>query len=109
MTPSDELHDRLIDYALHEVVGGLVPPDLTTRILAAAETPVTRKEDTTMERPKRSQRVWVALAAAACLLVGAGYLLVAMQEPRLARSVIANERGTRSTVNNPPIGPNLRW
>ena len=101
MNQHDELHDRLVDSALCEVAGGHAPPDLSARILAAVETPVTLTEDTKMERPNRNRRVWIALAIAACLLVAAGFLLPAMES---AIETARNSAGQLISdhVNGPP-------
>src|SRR5690348_3337959 len=56
----DELEDRLTDQALAEVVGGRRPPDLTARILAAAQ-PVSLR---------RSRKRQFALAASVLMAVG---------------------------------------
>jgi Ca-activated chloride channel family protein len=73
----DDLEDRLMDQALREVLGGQSPPDLSARILAAAEKQIQvspQPKERVMDRPKRSYRVWFA-AAAVCLLVGGGVAL----------------------------------
>ncbi len=71
----NDLQDRLLDRALHEVVGGETPPDLSERILA------TRRKDAKQvvslasneqARGTLSSRALVAsVVVAACLLVGA--------------------------------------
>ena len=110
MNEPHDLHDRLVDCALCEVAGGHAPPDLSARIVAAVDTPVTPIEDTKMERPKRTRRVWFALATAACLLIGAGFLLPAMQRSReLAHSnTISNTIELQGTTNGslPKDAPN---
>ena len=56
----DELEDRLTDQALVEVVGGRHPPDLTARVLAAAQP----------AKVRRSRRRQFALAASMLLAAG---------------------------------------
>ncbi|HVC95674.1 MAG TPA: VWA domain-containing protein [Pirellulales bacterium] len=71
--PRDELEDRWTDQALAEVVGGKRPPDLTARILAAAQ-------------PRRfALRPRLKLALAASLLVAVtsastGYIVTRQQK-----------------------------
>lgn len=101
MNEPNDLHDRLIDSALCEVAGGHAPPDLSARIVAAVDTPATSIEGTIMERPKRTRRAWFALAIAACLLVGGGFLLSMMEQPRLTRAVISSDsRESRGVAVN---------
>jgi Ca-activated chloride channel family protein len=67
-TEQPDWHDQLLDRALAEVVGGETPPDLSERILAAAEAfPVTLAQgaaemDTTTTK-RRNLKPWFALAA----------------------------------------------
>lgn len=87
----DDLHDRLIDRTLRELVGGETPPDLSDRILATAGVPVVATLSAAggdaMQRkaPIRpfSRFRWASLAMAAALLVGAAFLLLpALQSAR---------------------------
>jgi Ca-activated chloride channel family protein len=84
MTPSNEdheandvvdFHDRLMDSALAEVVGGHTPPDLKDRILAASAS----AQPTAVEYLARRQFLrwsWIGLAVAASLLVCGSVLLL---------------------------------
>src|SRR5687767_150529 len=82
-TPNDDrdetiinFHDRLIDRALAEVIGGETPPDLSERILAA-ESEGNHPTATPLTTPKAAHsRRWWAMAVAAMLLVGASVLMV---------------------------------
>ena len=77
----DELRDRLLDQALRETLGAESPPDLTDRILVAAEEQTSEQPQPkgvgVMEKAKKKGRrwVWVAGGAAACLLIGTAILL----------------------------------
>jgi len=75
----DELRDRLMDQALGEVLGREAPPDLSDKILAAAQresfTSRQRKERV-MNGSKRRYWVWGLCAVAACLLVGIGFAMM---------------------------------
>jgi len=68
----DELRDRLLEQALAEVLAGAGPPDLTDKILAAAEQPESipvQQKERVMK--KRSRWLKIALpASAACLVLG---------------------------------------
>ena len=83
----DELRDRLVDQALREVLGREAPPDLSDKILAAADKQALvspQRKEQVMDSPKRSFRNWALGAIAACLLVGVSIALVipAMQSAR---------------------------
>jgi Ca-activated chloride channel family protein len=69
----DDPSDRLIHVALREVVGGQAPPDLSSRIIAAYSQakPVSPVSDS-----HRNRTVWLSLAVAAMLLIGASLLLL---------------------------------
>ncbi|QDS98457.1 vWA domain-containing protein [Adhaeretor mobilis] len=73
----NDYHDQLIDQALREIVGGETPPDLTERILAAADARSTLVEYalSAPEVEKRSKRAWFSFATAACLLIAMGGFL----------------------------------
>ena len=69
----DELHDRLMDQALREVIGDETPPDLSEQILAAAEkqVPVSpQQKEQVVSKSKHRFRNWAMAATAVCLLVG---------------------------------------
>ncbi len=80
----DELHDRLIDRSLREMLGGEAPPDLSERILAAAGLPVVAVavpvggDVMSSSAPDRNAHhfPWGLLAIAASLMVGAAWLLL---------------------------------
>ncbi|MHC4401178.1 MAG: vWA domain-containing protein [Planctomycetota bacterium] len=93
----DELEDRLMDQALREVLGGETPPDLSDKVLAAAEKQLLvspQPKERVMDKSKRRLLIAVA-AAAACLMVGVciALLLPAKQAAREAarRSQSAND------------------
>ena len=74
-------HDRLLDTALREVVGGETPPDLSGKILAAAgeksQSLATLGDDAMTKKHQQSRRkrnVYIGAALAASLLVAAGLL-----------------------------------
>jgi Ca-activated chloride channel family protein len=82
----DDLHDKLVDCALREVVGGESPPDLSDRILSAAKNQAdtacglaaTTRGDEAMndqEQPRKRSH-WVGRAIAGGLLVVTGTLLL---------------------------------
>ena len=84
----DDLADRLLDVALAELVGGSVPPDLSSRIAAdrVRQPAVPRQAPST--RPNRA--FWVSLAAAAMLLVSVTIaLLQPLQHVRDSAPVLA--------------------
>ena len=75
----DELHDRLMDQALCEVLAGETPPDLSEKILAAAEKqfPVSpQRKEQKMGKSRRGYGAWVFGAVAACLVVGTTIALI---------------------------------
>ena len=85
----EELEDRLMDQALREVLGGETPPDLSDKVLAAAEKQLlfsAQPKEPVMDKPKRRFPISVTTAAALCVAVGIGYalLLPAVQAPRMA-------------------------
>ena len=86
----EELEDRLIDQALREVLGGETPPDLSDKVLAAAEKQhlfSPRPKERMMDKPNRRFRIAVAAAVATCLVVGICMLTVTSQSKRSAHSL----------------------
>ena len=69
----DELRDRLLDQALREVLGGEGPPDLSAKILAAAEKQVSPSPQQKEQVMGNSRRGLGLLAVGA---VAAGRLIV---------------------------------
>lgn len=98
--PREDLEDRLTELALGELVGERRPPDLTSRILAAAAAP-----------PRRAARPRRALAVAACavLAVGlaasgyAGYLLGRGQSAEQRPAVAKTHASGRSAKRRAPL------
>ncbi len=83
----DELHDRLVDQALREVLGGETPPDLSDKILAAAEKQEfvsSQRKEHVMGKSGGGYRFWSVGAVAACLLVGLGIVVFSFQGRQLA-------------------------
>lgn len=87
-----DLHDRLMDASLRELLGGQRPPDLTARILAAAAAPTAgaaavADDRSTLPAPAlraaNARRHWLALSVAASLLfmlgIGVGAFLPALR------------------------------
>jgi Ca-activated chloride channel family protein len=72
----DELHDRLIDGALRDILGGQAPPDLSARILAADDQRRVAPAQRPSARRRFSAAKWLGAGIAAMLLVGATLLLV---------------------------------
>ncbi len=72
----DDLHDRLVDRALAEVVGKETPPDLSVRILTSnpIATPVRMSEAVSSNRFLRLR--WIELVVAASVLVAIAALLL---------------------------------
>ncbi len=71
-TTTDDLHDRLLDVALTEVIGGKTPPDLQSRIAHTFQ----EEQLVTPIPPARPTRItWARVAVAATLLVGMSMLL----------------------------------
>jgi hypothetical protein len=114
MTPSNEdheandvvdFHDRLMDSALAEVVGGHTPPDLKDRILAASAS----AQPTAVEYLARRQFLrwsWIGLAVAASLLVcGYGLLLPSVQSTRQTAGRSAGRESVRIDQARPQSGP----
>jgi Ca-activated chloride channel family protein len=89
----DELHDRLMDAALGELLSEQTPPDLSERILARARAEglvaggaaptTTGEEEKTMSLPEKPKGLGISwLATAACVLIIGG-LVVAVLMPGL--------------------------
>ena len=77
----DELEDRLMDQALREVLGGEAPPDLSDKVLAAAEKQLLfspQPKERIMDKPKRRFRSTITTAAVTCLAAG---ILIALMLP----------------------------
>jgi Ca-activated chloride channel family protein len=75
-TSVDDLHDRLIDRALCELIGNQRPPDLSARIV---ETDALTKSQPTVRLEHSSGRrrsAWLTFAIAATLLIGISTLLL---------------------------------
>jgi len=70
----DDLHDRLIDVSLNELVGDQPPPDQSARILAAIPEPRAIAN-------RVSHFPWLSMAVAAILLIGATILLLPAVQP----------------------------
>src|SRR5262245_34684090 len=90
----DELHDRLLDRGLAEVVGGETPPDLSGLILADKRPVLAAAEDSSAGS-RRSVRFWAAVAVAATLLVGTVGLFLqsgASFSPRMAFNTPPNAK-----------------
>jgi len=96
----DELHDRLVDQALREVLGGEAPPDLSDQILAAAEkqgSVSSQRKEKVMDKSRRGYRMWALGAVAACLLLGVGVVLMTPIGHRLAMRAERNSIHERSS------------
>ncbi|QEG37281.1 vWA domain-containing protein [Bythopirellula goksoeyrii] len=101
-------HDTLIDRGLAELVGGETPPDLTDRILAAADSnqaeKVTLAEGTeTMNTANSTTKVWITLAVAVSLGgVVVGLLLPEVKEAReTARRSEMQQVEQRNPIQHP--------
>src|SRR5262245_7230444 len=89
-TDRDDLHDRLLDRALREKLGGEKAPDLAEKIAAAAKS-ISPAVAAIIENPVSPMPFrwgWLAIAASLLVAVGIGLLSPAMQASR--------ERATRS-------------
>ncbi|MFW5693310.1 MAG: hypothetical protein ACOCWL_03750, partial [Thermoguttaceae bacterium] len=70
----EQLEDRLMDQALRELLGGEAPPDLSDKILAAAEKQGSvspQRKERVMNESRGGYRLWAIGAIAACLIAGA--------------------------------------
>jgi Ca-activated chloride channel family protein len=75
----DDIEERLLDEALREVLGGEAPPDLTDKILAAAEKQVSvspQPKEQVMNQPRRLLRMTFATAATLLIVAGIGVALM---------------------------------
>ncbi len=82
---TNQLHDRLLDTALAEVVGGKAPPDLSARILEADRpSPATPSHAPAKLRPfGRRRRYWIeAAVAVSVMLVIAALMLPSLESAR---------------------------
>jgi Ca-activated chloride channel family protein len=100
MNPNDELHDKLLDCALREVIGGQAPPDLKDRIVASAMNSVTNPANA-VPRGKRNRNVWIAPVVAACVLIAGSVLLPAFQPA----AETAKRRARQLTIDTSPAVP----
>jgi len=101
----DELRDRLMELALREALGGEAPPDLSETILAAVEeqSPVSsQRKERLMDKSKRGVGTWLAIAAAACLVVGVSiaFLLPGVQSARDSSRQVARDAERRAASRN---------
>jgi Ca-activated chloride channel family protein len=99
-THIDEQHDRLIDIALREVVGGEASPDVSARILAANLSPavatVGAASRAAQPEPRTRKRAfWASLAVAAMLLVGVSIALVPALQSHVRTSAKHSGRASR--------------
>jgi len=97
----DELRDRLLDQALREVLGGEGPPDLSAKILAAAEKqvpPSPQQKEQVMGKSKRGLGFLAVGAVAACLLVGVIFAVNVAVTHRNAAEVALNESAANEEV-----------
>ncbi len=101
-TAIDDLHDRLVDRGLTEIVGRETVPNLSARILAVSVPAKAATIEAPRTRPSRA--FWASLVVAAMLLVGASvFLLPALNSDRFAaRSSVKKDR---TTNNMRQIGP----
>jgi len=98
----DELEDRLMDQALRELLGGEAPPDLSARILAAAEKQVLvspQPKEKVMDKSRRSYRLWALGAVAACLVVGVAIAIANHQGRQVAIQPADVATGPRTDFN----------
>ncbi|MFZ5833570.1 MAG: vWA domain-containing protein [Planctomycetota bacterium] len=106
----DELDDRLIDQALREVLGGEAPPDLSHKILAAAneERLVSPRQGAkVMGTAKRNYGAWIQGTLVACLVVGVAValLLPAVQTARESARRFAQDNGRREALTSEMQAP----
>ncbi|MCG8450527.1 MAG: von Willebrand factor type A domain-containing protein [Pirellulales bacterium] len=107
-----ELEDRLIDRALSEALGGEAPPDLSERILAAAnEQPTSTlgtKERAMNESQPTSRSQWKhrgLFAVAACLFVAVGLMVVTGQVDRLRLAKVEPPKQAEPPTAGTQIAP----
>jgi Ca-activated chloride channel family protein len=92
-TDRDDLHDRLLDRALRERVGGEKAPDFAEKIVAAAKSfsPAAAAVIENPVSPMPFRWGWLAIAASLLVAVGIGLLSPAIHQTR--------ERATRSAAS----------
>jgi secreted protein with Ig-like and vWFA domain len=78
----DDLHDRLMDIALTETVGGKTPPDLSSRIAAARDAARPSRPEPVVAGDRSHWMRWLGAAIAATLLVGATLFLISSGQQR---------------------------
>src|SRR4051794_2174988 len=107
-TSIDELHDRLVDLGLSELIGGAAPPDLSSRIAAATfRQPAAA---THVPRTRQDRAFWVNLAIAVMLLIGVTIVLLppfrSSREP--ANGVVANLTNSNDLIQAAAHGANAK-
>ncbi|KAA0213794.1 hypothetical protein EDM80_07610 [bacterium] len=110
---SEQARDRYLDAALREVVGQEAAPDLSGRILAAAQRQQPQRPRRSRSLPAAGRRMGVGpvrrssatgpLLAALLVLAAFAAVIIAMNQPRLAP---APEGGAKA--NAPVLAPNLQ-
>ncbi len=98
----DALHDRLMDRALRETLGGETPPDLSDKILAAAEEEVLvslQRKEQVMDKSKRGISAWALGAVAACLVVGVGISLIYLSAIPASRAIVSQTNDRPSDMH----------
>ncbi len=110
--PDDEirerLRERLLEQALGEVLGGETPPDLSGKILAAAEKQETvsvQRKEPVMGNSRRSRRFLAFSAVAACLVCAVS--VAVLQQTRSAREARQVARQSAAEMSRSPrlLGP----
>jgi len=86
---NDDRHDRLIDAALTEVVGGHAPPDLSSRIMAAVDAAHLAKPQPVAVGNYARQFKWISVAVAASLLLGMGFTISGYQSNHERKTPVA--------------------
>lgn len=106
---TDDLRDRLIDGGLREVVGQDAPPDLSERILAAADGKTSRPLSTLApgendmatqhEQANRKRNLWVGVAIAASLsLVGFFVIPATKDKPQLVNKSLLEKKEPKPKI-----------
>jgi Ca-activated chloride channel family protein len=90
----EELHDRLIDGALTELIGRQVPPDLSARVLAADDQRRVAPAPRPVARKRFSAAKWFGAGIAAILLFGVTTFLL-LPDVQMARE---SSRGLSSYI-----------
>ncbi len=107
-----ELHDRLLDTALAEVVGGKTPPDLSTRILEAERvSPSTPPYSPAKLRPfGRRRRYWIeAAVAVSVMLVIAALMLPSLESPRETARPAPTSAAAKTEPTHEPADMAMDW